>query len=185
MVPIRRTTTWQLWYSLVGIFFRCFKINMSRAKRFTKDEIDVLSKSPYVKNIRENRLSFTCLLKTSKWLIGLDFMPEESLLNLLRLFKNLKRILIPLVFRGTQNKSTKLLVLIRLYVLDVILSWEFGNSIIIYIHQTKYIFNFFNPNFIRLFYDAYFLYKRSLRSLFISYSHSKWFFYLYHLSFIY
>lgn len=32
---------------------------MSRAKRFTKDEIDVLSKSPYVKNIRENRLSFT------------------------------------------------------------------------------------------------------------------------------
>lgn len=32
---------------------------MSRTKRFTKDEIDVLSKSPYVKNIRENRLSFT------------------------------------------------------------------------------------------------------------------------------
>ena len=32
---------------------------MSRAKRFTKDEIDVFSKSPYVKNIRENRLSFT------------------------------------------------------------------------------------------------------------------------------
>ena len=34
-------------------------MNMSRTKRFTKDEIDVLSKSPYVKNIRENRLSFT------------------------------------------------------------------------------------------------------------------------------
>ncbi|WP_407386674.1 IS3 family transposase [Holdemanella porci] len=32
---------------------------MSRTKRFTKDEIDVLSKSPYVKYIRENRLSFT------------------------------------------------------------------------------------------------------------------------------
>lgn len=32
---------------------------MSRTKRFTKEEIDVLSKSPYVKNIRENRLSFT------------------------------------------------------------------------------------------------------------------------------
>lgn len=32
---------------------------MSRTKRFTKDEIDVLSKSPYVKYMRENRLSFT------------------------------------------------------------------------------------------------------------------------------
>lgn len=32
---------------------------MSKVKRFTKDEIDVLSKSPYVKNIRENRLTFT------------------------------------------------------------------------------------------------------------------------------
>lgn len=34
-------------------------MNMSKNKRFTKDEIDVLSKSPYVKNIRENRLTFT------------------------------------------------------------------------------------------------------------------------------
>ena len=32
---------------------------MLNGKRFTKDEIDILSKSPYVKNIRENRLSFT------------------------------------------------------------------------------------------------------------------------------
>ena len=32
---------------------------MSKVKRFTKDEIDVLSQSPYVKNIRENRLTFT------------------------------------------------------------------------------------------------------------------------------
>lgn len=34
-------------------------MNMSKNKRFTKDEIDVLSKSPYVKNVRENRLTFT------------------------------------------------------------------------------------------------------------------------------
>ena len=34
-------------------------MNMSKNKRFTEDEIDVLSKSPYVKNIRENRLTFT------------------------------------------------------------------------------------------------------------------------------
>lgn len=32
---------------------------MSKNNRFTKEEIDVLSKSPYVKNIRENRLTFT------------------------------------------------------------------------------------------------------------------------------
>ena len=32
---------------------------MLNGKRFTKDEIDILSKSPYVKNIRENRLTFT------------------------------------------------------------------------------------------------------------------------------
>ena len=32
---------------------------MSKIKRFTKDEIDVLSKSPYVKSVKENRLSFT------------------------------------------------------------------------------------------------------------------------------
>ena len=32
---------------------------MPKHNRFTKDEIDVLSKSPYVKNIRENRLTFT------------------------------------------------------------------------------------------------------------------------------
>ena len=34
-------------------------MNMSIIKRYTKDEIDALSKSPYVKNIRENRLTFT------------------------------------------------------------------------------------------------------------------------------
>ena len=34
-------------------------MNMSRTKRFTKDEIDVLSKSPYVKHVKENRLTFT------------------------------------------------------------------------------------------------------------------------------
>lgn len=34
-------------------------MNMSKIKRYTKDEIDALSKSPYVKNIRENRLTFT------------------------------------------------------------------------------------------------------------------------------
>ena len=33
---------------------------MSKIKRYTKDEIDVLSKSPYVKNIRENRLTVDC-----------------------------------------------------------------------------------------------------------------------------
>ena len=44
----------------MGIFFiRCFKINMPKHKRFTKDEIDVLSKSPYVKHVKENRLTFT------------------------------------------------------------------------------------------------------------------------------
>lgn len=32
---------------------------MPKIKRYTKDEIDALSKSPYVKNIRENRLTFT------------------------------------------------------------------------------------------------------------------------------
>lgn len=32
---------------------------MPKNNRFTKEEIDVLSKSPYVKNIRENRLTFT------------------------------------------------------------------------------------------------------------------------------
>lgn len=32
---------------------------MSKIKRFTKDEIDILSKSPYVKSVKENRLSFT------------------------------------------------------------------------------------------------------------------------------
>ena len=32
---------------------------MLNRKRFTKDEIDILSKSPYVKNIRENKLTFT------------------------------------------------------------------------------------------------------------------------------
>lgn len=34
-------------------------MNMSKIKRFTKDEIDVLSKSPYVKHVKENRLTFT------------------------------------------------------------------------------------------------------------------------------
>ena len=34
-------------------------MNMSKIKRFTKDEIEVLSKSPYVKNVKENRLTFT------------------------------------------------------------------------------------------------------------------------------
>ena len=34
-------------------------MNMPKIKRYTKDEIDALSKSPYVKNIRENRLTFT------------------------------------------------------------------------------------------------------------------------------
>ena len=29
------------------------------AKRFTNEEIELLSKSPYVKNIRQNRLTFT------------------------------------------------------------------------------------------------------------------------------
>ena len=32
---------------------------MPKNNRFTKEEIDVLSNSPYVKNIRENRLTFT------------------------------------------------------------------------------------------------------------------------------
>ena len=32
---------------------------MSKVKRFTKNEIDVLSKSPYVKSVKENRLTFT------------------------------------------------------------------------------------------------------------------------------
>lgn len=32
---------------------------MPKHKRFTKDEIDVLSKSPYVKHVKENRLTFT------------------------------------------------------------------------------------------------------------------------------
>ena len=34
-------------------------MNMPKIKRYTKDEIDALSKSPYVKNIRGNRLTFT------------------------------------------------------------------------------------------------------------------------------
>ena len=46
---------------------------MLKPKRFTKDEIDVLSKSPYVKNIRENRLTFTyefrCMVY-DKWIVN-------------------------------------------------------------------------------------------------------------------
>ena len=38
----------------MGIFFiRCVKINMSKVKRFTKDEIDVLSKSSPDAQIRK------------------------------------------------------------------------------------------------------------------------------------
>lgn len=32
---------------------------MSKNKRFSKEEIDALSKSPYIKNVKENRLTFT------------------------------------------------------------------------------------------------------------------------------
>ena len=46
---------------------------MSKIKRYTKDEIDVLSKSPYVKNIRENRLTFTyefrCIVY-DRWIVN-------------------------------------------------------------------------------------------------------------------
>lgn len=48
-------------------------MNMSKIKRYTKDEIDVLSKSPYVKNIRENRLTFTyefrCIVY-DRWIVN-------------------------------------------------------------------------------------------------------------------
>lgn len=46
---------------------------MPKHNRFTQDEIDVLSKSPYVKNIRENRLTFTyefrCMVY-DKWILN-------------------------------------------------------------------------------------------------------------------
>ena len=46
---------------------------MSKIKRYTKGEIDVLSKSPYVKNIRENRLTFTyefrCIVY-DRWIVN-------------------------------------------------------------------------------------------------------------------
>lgn len=80
---------------------------MSKVKRFTKDEIDVLSKSPYVKNIRENRLTFTyefrCILY-NEWikspsvaqikkileLYGFDYMMIGN--NVIRyIIKNFKR----------------------------------------------------------------------------------------------
>lgn len=48
-------------------------MNMSKNKRFTKDEIEILSKSPYVKNIRENRLTFTyefrCIVY-DRWIVN-------------------------------------------------------------------------------------------------------------------
>lgn len=48
-------------------------MNISKIKRYTKDEIDVLSKSPYVKNIRENRLTFTyefrCIVY-DRWIVN-------------------------------------------------------------------------------------------------------------------
>lgn len=48
-------------------------MNMSKIKRYTKDEIDVLSKSPYVKNIRENKLTFTyefrCIVY-DRWIVN-------------------------------------------------------------------------------------------------------------------
>ena len=48
-------------------------MNMSKIKRYTKGEIDVLSKSPYVKNIRENRLTFTyefrCIVY-DRWIVN-------------------------------------------------------------------------------------------------------------------
>ena len=46
---------------------------MSKNKRFSKEEIDALSKSPYVKNIRENRLTFTyefrCIVY-DRWIVN-------------------------------------------------------------------------------------------------------------------
>ena len=46
---------------------------MSKNKRFSKKEIDALSKSPYVKNIRENRLTFTyefrCIVY-DRWIVN-------------------------------------------------------------------------------------------------------------------
>ena len=46
---------------------------MSKSKRFSKEEIDALSKSPYVKNIRENRLTFTyefrCIVY-DRWIVN-------------------------------------------------------------------------------------------------------------------
>lgn len=46
---------------------------MSNNKRFSKEEIDALSKSPYVKNIRENRLTFTyefrCIVY-DRWIVN-------------------------------------------------------------------------------------------------------------------
>ena len=46
---------------------------MSKNKRFSKEEIDSLSKSPYVKNIRENRLTFTyefrCIVY-DRWIVN-------------------------------------------------------------------------------------------------------------------
>lgn len=68
-----------------GYLFRCFKINMSRTKKFTKDEIDVLSKSSYVKNIRENRLSFIyefrCILYDA-WIKDLSITQIRKCLEL-------------------------------------------------------------------------------------------------------
>ena len=46
---------------------------MSNNKRFSKEEIDALSKSPYVKNIREDRLTFTyefrCIVY-DRWIVN-------------------------------------------------------------------------------------------------------------------
>ena len=46
---------------------------MSNNKRFSKEEMDSLSKSPYVKNIRENRLTFTyefrCIVY-DRWIVN-------------------------------------------------------------------------------------------------------------------
>ena len=60
-------------------------MNMSKNKRFTKDEIDILSKSPYVKNIRENRLTFTyefrCILY-NEWIKSPSVAQLKKILEL-------------------------------------------------------------------------------------------------------
>ena len=57
---------------------------MSKNKRFSKEEIDALSKSPYVKNIRENRLTFTyefrCIVY-DRWIVNPDLSELRKILE--------------------------------------------------------------------------------------------------------